>query len=133
MILKFIKSNNIDFHNYSIFLNNKKVDFNNSIKLNLTDNRNVFFVKTFWFKTKEYDIEANHNQCVIKIENLLSKKNYLIIMIIFSLLITLSLIINSQLIWNITAGYSLICLLSQLYLYSFGRNHYIKVIIEYFE
>ena len=131
MLLKFIKSNNIDFHNYSIFLNNEKVNLDNNIVLNSEDNLNTFFVKTYWFKTKEYSLLANHNQCIVKIENLLPKKYFLIIILIFAFLIALSVVIDTQLIWNITAGYSSLWLIFQLYIYTIGKKNYIKVNIEY--
>lgn len=131
MLLKFISSNNLDFHNYSIFLNHKKVKLNETLNVDLEDKKQVFTVKTYWFKTKEYKLETNHKSCTVKIENFLSKKMYLFIISIFAFLIAICFIFDYQFIWNITVIYAILWLTFQLYMYSFGMKHYIKIKIEY--
>lgn len=131
MKIKFKKSNSIDFHNYYVFLNNKKYNLNQELNLNLIDNNNSFYVKTYWFKTKCHKIDLNHKECTVNIEFIISKKQYFILMSVFVILIMCCIIFDNYFMWTFTTFLSLVWLVFQFYIYTFGHKYYIKTVINY--
>lgn len=133
MNIKFIKANDFDFHNYSVFLNNKKINLNENVDLGLTDTKNSFNIKTYWFKTQEYNIVTNHKDCVVKIDNIIRKKVFVYLISILAILILTASIYENQNLWYVASAFGILWLFFQIYIYTFGRKKYINIKFEYLD
>ena len=89
-----------------------------------------FYIKTSWLKSDEFSINRKNNY-VVKVRNLISKEFYIFIIIIFFMLVFLASFFDNDLFWNLTTSFSLIVLISILYLYTLGQKYFFKIqIIE---
>ena len=133
MKVTFKRANSIDYHNYCIYINDEQYTLNDELNLILDASNNSFYIKTYWFKTQIYELDLLHNECVINIEFIISKRQYFILMALFAIFITLSIAINNYAIWTVTACLSSLWLLFQIYIYSIGYKKYIKTNIKYLD
>lgn len=132
MNLKVVKSNLIDFHPYSIMINDEKYNLENNFNKTLNQNtQNVVFVKTYWFKTNKIVLDNNHKNCTLIIDFIVKTKIWVLLMLMFFLLIILNFIIKNYFLNKLTVCFSIIWMLFQLYIYTFGHKKYIKLRVEY--
>lgn len=122
----------MDLHPYTAFFNKKKVKLGKSTTLDINENNNVFYVKTYWFKTKEFKLNTKNNKCTVKVENILKKHIHLLIVGILISLITVSIYTDNDLMWDITLAISILWLIFQISMYTIFRRKYISVNIEYY-
>lgn len=127
MNIKFLKSKNQFYAlEYFVYVNNKKNKLNDSLIIQNEDEKCEFYVKTFWAKSKLYRLD-NNQYYVINIRNIISKKLYLIFLIVFFLLFSSAIYFDNSFFWNFIAIISALYLTFQLLIYTIWSKYFIKI------
>lgn len=124
-----IDDNQFYFSNYYVFHKNEKHIIGRDLKFETEEDSFEFYIKTAWMKSKSYVLNENSNY-LITVGNLITKTLYIKLVLAFIILLSLTLYFDNDFFWNLT---TIMCIgwgFFQLYLYTFGVNHFIKVKIE---
>lgn len=131
MEVEFSKTNNFDFNHYDIYLNSRKYSLENKTKIDIEETENHFYIKTFFIKSQEYQLEPNHKKCFIEVDHFINKKRFLVFIATLITLVTLYFIFETNFLWYLIISFGILIALFQLYIHTIGMKHYIKVKIEY--